>query len=125
MPGSRARCASMRLPAPPDHALMPLVMEFLQHHLKIHIDLVTEGRLVDIVADCFDFGVRSESLVPNDMIVIPSARHKGTPWSVRRRTLKNTANRELHPSCSSIGAFAFDYRMGEFPPRGISSETQK
>ncbi|CAN7594234.1 LysR family transcriptional regulator [Pseudomonas umsongensis] len=52
-------------------ALMPLVMEFLQHHLKIHIDLVTEGRLVDIVADCFDFGVRSESLVPNDMIVIP------------------------------------------------------
>jgi DNA-binding transcriptional LysR family regulator len=52
-------------------ALMPLVMEFLQHHSKVHIDLVTEGRLVDIVADCFDFGVRSASLVPNDMIVIP------------------------------------------------------
>ncbi|CEL29041.1 LysR substrate-binding domain-containing protein [Pseudomonas fluorescens] len=52
-------------------ALMPLVMEFLQQHSKVHIDLVTEGRLVDIVADCFDFGVRSASLVPNDMIVIP------------------------------------------------------
>jgi len=52
-------------------ALLPLVMEFLQHHPKVHIDLVTEGRLVDIVADGFDFGVRSASLVPNDMIVIP------------------------------------------------------
>lgn len=36
-----------------------------------HIDLVTEGRLVDIVAEGFDFGVRSASLVPSDMIVIP------------------------------------------------------
>ncbi|MBA1246205.1 LysR substrate-binding domain-containing protein [Pseudomonas luteola] len=52
-------------------ALLPLVVEFLRHHPKVHIDLVTEGRLVDIVADGFDFGVRSASLVPSDMIVIP------------------------------------------------------
>ena len=52
-------------------ALLPLVMEFLQHHPQVHIDLVTEGRLVDIVADGFDFGVRSASLVPNDVIVVP------------------------------------------------------
>ncbi|WP_366301834.1 LysR substrate-binding domain-containing protein [Pseudomonas atacamensis] len=52
-------------------ALLPLVIEFLQQHPKIHIDLVTEGRLVDIVADGFDFGVRSAGLVPNDVIVVP------------------------------------------------------
>jgi len=52
-------------------ALLPLMMELLRHHPKVHIDLVTEGRLVDIVADGFDFGVRSASLVPSDMIVIP------------------------------------------------------
>lgn len=52
-------------------ALLPLVMEFVQQHPKVHIDLVTEGRLVDIVADGFDFGVRSASLVPNDVIMIP------------------------------------------------------
>lgn len=52
-------------------ALLPLVAEFLRHHPKVHIDLVTEGRLVDIVADGFDFGVRSASLVPSDMIVLP------------------------------------------------------
>jgi DNA-binding transcriptional LysR family regulator len=51
--------------------LMPLVVKFLQLHPKVHIDLVTEGRLVDIVADGFDFGVRSLSLVPSDAIVIP------------------------------------------------------
>lgn len=51
--------------------LLPLVVEFMQQYPKVHVDLVTEGRLVDIVADGFDFGVRSASLVPSDMIVIP------------------------------------------------------
>ena len=52
-------------------ALLPLVLAFLQRYPKVHIDLVTEGRLVDIVADGFDLGVRAASLVPSDMIVIP------------------------------------------------------
>lgn len=51
-------------------ALLPMVLEFLQRYPKVHIDLVTEGRLVDIVADGFDLGVRSRNLVPSDMIVI-------------------------------------------------------
>jgi DNA-binding transcriptional LysR family regulator len=51
-------------------ALLPLVLAFLQRYPKVHIDLVTEGRLVDIVADGFDLGVRAENLVPSDMIVI-------------------------------------------------------
>lgn len=50
--------------------LLALMVEFLRHHPKVHIDLVTEGRLVDIVADGFDFGVRSASLVPSDMFSI-------------------------------------------------------
>ena len=50
--------------------LLPLVLEFLQRYPKVHIDLVTEGRLVDIVADGFDLGLRAENLVPSDMIVI-------------------------------------------------------
>ncbi|PHR19156.1 MAG: LysR family transcriptional regulator [Sphingopyxis sp.] len=51
--------------------LSPLVIEFLRRFPKVHVDLVTEGKLVDIVADGFDFGVRSENLVPTDMIAIP------------------------------------------------------
>ncbi|WP_416896385.1 MAG: LysR family transcriptional regulator [Minwuia sp.] len=51
--------------------LSPLVLEFLRRFPEVRIDLVTEGNLVDIVADGFDFGVRSKSLVPADMIAIP------------------------------------------------------
>lgn len=49
----------------------PLVLEFLRRFPDVHIDLVTEGNLTDIVADGFDFGIRSLDLVPSDMIAIP------------------------------------------------------
>ncbi|WLH38328.1 LysR substrate-binding domain-containing protein [Pseudomonas sp. FP2196] len=54
--------------------LVPLMLEFLRRYPKVHIDLVTEGRLVDIVADGFDLGVRSANLIPSDMIVISLGR---------------------------------------------------
>ena len=62
----------------------PIVLPFLRAHPQVHIDIVTEGRLVDIVAGGFDLGVRSADLVPVDMIAIPlgSARRNvvvGTP----------------------------------------------
>jgi DNA-binding transcriptional LysR family regulator len=49
----------------------PLIIEFLRRFPAVHIDLVTEGNFVDIVAEGFDFGVRSENRVPTDMIKIP------------------------------------------------------
>lgn len=51
--------------------LSPLILEFLRRYPQVHIDLVTEGRLVDVVAGGFDLGVRSADLVPSDMIAIP------------------------------------------------------
>ena len=51
--------------------MVPLVLEFLKRFPQVRIDLVTEGALSDIVADGFDFGVRSQDLVPSDMIAIP------------------------------------------------------
>lgn len=61
-----------------------LVLPFLQVYPKVHIDIVTEGRLVDIVAGGFDLGVRSSDLVPADMIALPLGRARrnlvvGTP----------------------------------------------
>jgi len=54
--------------------LSPLVFEFLRRFPAVHVDLVTEGRLVDIVADGFDLGVRAADLVPTDMIALPLGR---------------------------------------------------
>lgn len=51
--------------------ILPLILRFLRAYPQVHIDLVTEGRLVDIVADGFDFGVRAGDLVPSDMIALP------------------------------------------------------
>jgi len=53
--------------------LAPLILEFLRRFPEVRIDLVTEGNLVDIVADGFDFGIRSQNLLPADMISIPIA----------------------------------------------------
>lgn len=54
--------------------LAPLVLEYLRRYPDVHVDVVTEGRLVDIVADGFDFGVRRADLVPTDMIAIALGR---------------------------------------------------
>ena len=51
--------------------LRPLLLRFLRQYPDVHIDMVTEGRIVDIVAEGFDLGLRSADLVPSDMIAIP------------------------------------------------------
>jgi DNA-binding transcriptional LysR family regulator len=50
--------------------MAPLVLSFLRKHPQVHIDLVTEGKLVDIVAGGFDLGLRPVDLVPSDMIAV-------------------------------------------------------
>lgn len=49
----------------------PLVAEFLRRHPGVTVDIVTEGRMVDIVAEGFDAGLRLAPLVPRDMVRVP------------------------------------------------------
>ncbi|SDR61125.1 transcriptional regulator, LysR family [Rhizobiales bacterium GAS113] len=49
----------------------PIVFEYLRRYPDMTVDIVTEGRLVDIVVDGFDAGVRLKELVPQDMIAVP------------------------------------------------------
>ncbi|KAA2316358.1 LysR family transcriptional regulator [Pseudooceanicola sediminis] len=55
--------------------IAPLVLAFLRRYPEMQVDLVTEGRLIDIVAEGFDLGLRPADLVPRDMIALPL----GTP----------------------------------------------
>ncbi|MGQ9371539.1 LysR family transcriptional regulator [Azospirillum sp. ST 5-10] len=48
-----------------------VVPTFLARCPEMALDLVTEGRLVDIVAEGFDAGVRLGEAVPQDMIAVP------------------------------------------------------
>ena len=84
--------------------LTPLVIAFLHRFPDVHIDLVTEGSLVDIVADGFDFGVRSQNLVPTDMIAIPlgpSRRHAvvASPAYLERRAIPGIPADLLDHAC--------------------------
>ena len=54
--------------------ISPLVLDFLRRYPDMVVDIVTEGRLVDIVADGFDLGVRVAGLVPTDMITVALGR---------------------------------------------------
>ncbi|SFI53827.1 LysR substrate-binding domain-containing protein [Albimonas pacifica] len=54
--------------------LDPLALEFLRRHPQMRLDIVTEGRLVDIVAEGFDLGVRPADLAPAEMIATPFGR---------------------------------------------------
>lgn len=48
-----------------------VVPTFLQRHPHVSLDIVSEGRLVDIIAEGFDAGVRLAESVPKDMVAVP------------------------------------------------------
>src|SRR5260370_13888477 len=51
--------------------LTPIVLEYLRRYPEMKLDIATEGRLIDIVADGFDAGIRLAETVPRDIIAIP------------------------------------------------------
>jgi DNA-binding transcriptional LysR family regulator len=51
--------------------MAPLILEYLRRYPEMMVDIVTEGRLVDIVVDGFDAGIRLAESVPQDMIAVP------------------------------------------------------
>lgn len=72
-----APSGTLRINAAPGAArqiVEPLILSFLARHPLMHVDLVAEGRLVDIVAEGFDLGVRPADLVPAEMIATPLGR---------------------------------------------------
>ena len=69
----RGPSGTLRINAGEDAArtlLTAAVPTFLSRYPDMAIDLVTNGRLVDIVAEGFDAGVRLEEAVPQDMIEV-------------------------------------------------------
>lgn len=50
--------------------LRPLLARFHRDYPEVHLDIVTDGRLGDIVAEGFDAGIRLAEAVPQDMIAV-------------------------------------------------------
>ena len=51
--------------------LTPIVIEYLRRYPLMQVDIVTDNRLVDIVASGFDAGIRLAESVPQNMIAVP------------------------------------------------------
>jgi DNA-binding transcriptional LysR family regulator len=49
----------------------PLVHDYVRRYPEMHVDIVTEGRLIDIVAAGYDAGIRLAESVPRDMVSVP------------------------------------------------------
>ncbi|OAF05410.1 LysR family transcriptional regulator [Bradyrhizobium centrolobii] len=72
--------------------LRPIVFEYLKRYPEMSVDIVTEGKLIDIVREGFDAGFRLAEQVPADMISIPLGRDErlvvvGSPAYLAGRAL--------------------------------------
>ncbi|MET0245658.1 MAG: LysR substrate-binding domain-containing protein [Sphingomonas sp.] len=103
--------------------MVPLVVEFVRRYPQVHIDIVTEGRLVDIVADGFDLGVRESEFVPSDMIALSLRRPQrfavvGSPGYFETRPRPRIPTDLLDHRCIRVrlpdGAlYRWQFRRGE------------
>lgn len=53
------------------HQLFPLLLEYRRRYPAVKIELNTEERLIDLVAEGYDAGLRLAEAVPRDMVAIP------------------------------------------------------
>ncbi|CFX47457.1 Uncharacterized HTH-type transcriptional regulator YcaN [Candidatus Filomicrobium marinum] len=87
--------------------LSPLVLEYLRRYPEVHIDIVTEGRLIDIVAEGFDLGVRMAGLIPTDMISVSLGRPQryavvGSPDYFERHAIPRVPPDLLNHRCIRV-----------------------
>ncbi|MEG0112604.1 MAG: LysR family transcriptional regulator [Comamonas sp.] len=51
--------------------LLPILAQFLKMYPEVQLDIVSDGRLSDIIGEGFDAGIRLAEAVPKDMISVP------------------------------------------------------
>lgn len=84
--------------------LSPIILEFVRLHPDVQVDLVTEDRPIDIVAEGFDAGVRAGDMVPADMIAVhlqpvQGSAVVGSPAYFKSRTAPKTPHDLLRHTC--------------------------
>jgi DNA-binding transcriptional LysR family regulator len=65
---------TLRINAPQESVSLlydPLIEEYLQRYPQMRLEITSESRMVDIVAEGYDAGIRLAESVPQDMIAVP------------------------------------------------------
>lgn len=86
--------------------VMPLLLEYLRRYPRMKLDIVTEGRLVDIVAQGFDAGIRLGDTVPQDMIAVDISPAQRFRYWAARTILLSTQFPSVPWICGPISVFA-------------------
>jgi DNA-binding transcriptional LysR family regulator len=84
--------------------MTPIILAYLRRYPDMKVDIVTEGRLVDIVGAGFDAGVRLAESVPQDMISVPLTPDQrfavvGSPAYFKKRRKPRTPQDLLSHHC--------------------------
>ena len=84
--------------------LARIILEFVRRYPDMQVDLVTEDRPIDIVAEGFDAGVRPADTVPADMIAVrlepkQTAAVVGSPAYFKGRAAPKTPQDLLRHTC--------------------------
>ncbi|MGH6995511.1 MAG: LysR family transcriptional regulator, partial [Stellaceae bacterium] len=88
--------------------VLPLVLaKFLQRYPDIHLEIVSDGANVDIVAQQFDAGIRLSTRVDRDMIAVPVTNRwqlavVGAPAYFSRRNAPKTPEELLAHNCIRV-----------------------
>ncbi|QOZ08002.1 LysR family transcriptional regulator [Bradyrhizobium sp. CCBAU 51765] len=84
--------------------LRPVVGKFLRRYPDMNVELVLEGRHIDIVAEGFDAGIRLAEAVPQDMVSVPCGPASrflvvGAPDYFARNPLPRSPSDLLNHAC--------------------------
>ncbi|MEJ0095179.1 MAG: LysR family transcriptional regulator [Methylocella sp.] len=84
--------------------LSPIILEFVRLYPEMQVDLVTEDRPIDTVAEGFDAGIRPGDTVPGDMIAVhlePIQKFAvvGSPAYFEGKAVPETPQDLLHHIC--------------------------
>lgn len=107
--------------------LLPIIVGFMQRYPDIRVDLVTEGRLVDIIGEGFDAGLRLVSVVPQDMIALPLGIDEAliivaSPAYLSARGTPVTPGDLLNHECIRARLPSGSLMRWEFPKGGTTPE---
>lgn len=83
-----------------------VVPQMAGRHPDVTVDIVVEGRLIDIVSSGFDAGVRLLGSIPKDMIAVPFARPLTFICIASTDYLDRFGNRERPRNCNATIASA-------------------
>jgi DNA-binding transcriptional LysR family regulator len=80
-----------------------LLIDFMIRYPKMRVETVSEARMIDIVAEGYDAGIRLAESVPQDMIAVPLTGRSASSSPPRRTTLPVTAFRKRRTICCTSG----------------------